>query len=419
MDVTEIKKALDATTTEFKQLLETQSAEIKANGETSKQTVEAIAKAEARMEAIAGDLKSIDEKYQERIDDLEAKTKRIGTHGTSGKTAGQQFTESEAYKTLKSRGFRGDSAGVEIKDISGNVSTAGPLLTPFLRDQILQEPDQIVFVTQLLQNIPVNTDAVQIFREVDFTNNAGFQPLPSTAGGSADILAKKPQSHITYDSQNIPIETIAHYIIASRQILADVSRLEAQINSRLVYGLQLALDQQILYGSGVGQDFTGLMVDDQVTELDAPQDADAGPIDYVRRAITQAQEANYYNVNGVVMGPRDWEAIETAKGSDKRYVWVSVPDGGQARLWRVPVVVSNAMQAGDFILGDWRLGAALYTREGITVRTSESHADYFVRNGVAILAELRAALGVELPKAFVRGNFEASTAAPTTAATSA
>ena len=78
-------------------------------------------------------------------------------------------------------------------------------------------------------------------------------------------------------------------------------------------------------------------------------------------------------------------------------------------MWRVPVVVSNAMQAGDFILGDFTLGAAVYTREGVTVRTSESHADYFVRNGVAVLAEERCALGIELPRAFVKGTFEATT----------
>src|SRR5690625_1219530 len=72
-------------------------------------------------------------------------------------------------------------------------------------------------------------------------------------------------------------------------------------------------------------------------------------------------------------------------------------------------MLSNSMQAGDFLMGDFTMGAALYNREGITVRTSESHADLFVRNGVAILAELRAGLGVELPKAFVKGTFEATT----------
>src|SRR5699024_4125113 len=99
----------------------------------------------------------------------------------------------------------------------------------------------------------------------------------------------------------------------------------------------------------------------------------------------------------------------TAKGSDGHYIWVNVQNGGTQQLWRIPVVVSNSMQAGDFLMGDFTMGAALYNREGITVRTSGSDGDLFVRNGVAILAARPPALGGELPKAFVKGTFEATT----------
>jgi HK97 family phage major capsid protein len=79
---------------------------------------------------------------------------------------------------------------------------------------------------------------------------------------------------------------------------------------------------------------------------------------------------------------------------------------GQAQeIWRVPVVVSNAMAEGEFLLGDWTIGAKIYAREGVSVRVSESHADYFVKNGVAILAEERYCLAVNRPKAFTKGAF--------------
>ena len=48
----------------------------------------------------------------------------------------------------------------------------------------------------------------------------------------------------------------------------------------------------------------------------------------------------------------------------------------------------------------------LYEREDVTVRVSESHADYFVRNGVAILAEERYAFAIPRPNAFVKGSFD-------------
>jgi hypothetical protein len=51
------------------------------------------------------------------------------------------------------------------------------------------------------------------------------------------------------------------------------------------------------------------------------------------------------------------------------------------------------------------MGATLYDREQKSVRVSESHADFFVKNGVAILAEERSAFAIELPKAFAKGTF--------------
>src|SRR5690554_1916173 len=402
MDATEIKTALEATTTQFKELLDKKSQEIKQFGETSAETAKQIKSVEATLESLASDIKSIDEKHQERIDELEAKSNRLlNGGGEAKKTMGDQFIESEAYAEIKARGFRGESSSVEIKDITGLPASAGALLTPYLRDAILREPDRTLFVRQLLNNVPVNTDAVQIFRELAFDNQAGFQPAPS---GNPVQLGEKPKSDITFESDTVTIETIAHYIIASRQILSDVPRLRAYIDQRLVYGLNLKMDEQILYGDGNGQNFTGLLVDPAVQDVGAMA-AGVTIIDHVRDAVTMAQQANYYNVNGLVIRPQDWAEIEKAKGDDGHYIWVNVQDGGTPRLWRVPVVVSNAMEEGDFILGDWTMGASLYTREGISVRTSESHADLFVRNGVAILAEERAALGVELPLAFVKGTF--------------
>lgn len=407
---TEIQKALEATTTELKELLETQSQEIKQFGETSKETAARIAELEKSLQGMAEDSKERELKMQERIDELEAAGKRIGAGGPDGiKSVGRQFTQSEAYEHIKAAGFRGESRPVEVKAItnaaiSGDGASAGGLLTPYLRDAILQEPNQILFAHQLIPNIPVNTDAVQLFREVGFDNEAGIQPAPVASGASAGLQAK-PQSDIQYESDTVNIETLAHYIIASRQILSDVPRLEAHINNRLIYGLNLVLDQQVLYGDGTGQNFGGLMTDAQVQDAGAAGTETA--IDHIRHGVTLLQQANYYNVNGIVLNPEDWEAIETAKGSDGHYIWVNVQNGGTQQLWRIPVVVSNSMQAGDFLMGDFTMGAALYNREGITVRTSESHADLFVRNGVAILAELRAGLGVELPKAFVKGMFGA------------
>lgn len=405
-DAAELKKIEEAATkavTEIKALVEKQSEEIKAYGETTKATAEALAKAEKSLDQVAADYKGLNE----RLGKIEAKGNRPGFGGDAEqKTAGQQFVESEVYKSYIEAGARGESRAVVLKDITNGSGSAGPLLTPFLRQEILRDPDQPLFVAQLVQTIPVNTDAVQIFRELAFTNNAGFQ---------AGHLQSKPKSDITFESDTLAIQTLAHHIIASRQILADVQRMRSYIDNRLWYGLQLVKDTQMLYGDGQGQNFTGMFVDSAVPDIGGVTAPSSGAteaaamIDHVRSGITRLQKNNYYNVSGLIMSPDDWQTIETAKGSDGHYVWVSVQEGGTPRLWRVPVVVSNAIQDHDFIMGDFTLAATLYQREGYSVRLSEHHANLFVQNGVAILGEERLGFGIELPLALVKGTFEPAT----------
>jgi HK97 family phage major capsid protein len=191
--------------------------------------------------------------------------------------------------------------------------------------------------------------------------------------------------------------------------------LQRLIDAKLMYGLNLLSDSQLLFGDGTNQNLTGLMVDagvETVGELAAGTTTAQRPgamLDHIRAAVTRCQTFDFYNINGIVLNPVDWGTLETAKGTDGHYIWISVPNGGEPRLWRVPVIVSNAMTSGNFLLGDWTRGATIYDREQMDIRVSESHSDYFVRNGVAILAEERYGFGIELPKAYCKGSFTVAT----------
>jgi hypothetical protein len=52
------------------------------------------------------------------------------------------------------------------------------------------------------------------------------------------------------------------------------------------------------------------------------------------------------------------------------------------------------------ILGAWNK-MVVWDRERSTISVSDSHADFFIRNMLAILAEMRAAMGVIRPSGFV------------------
>jgi HK97 family phage major capsid protein len=126
-------------------------------------------------------------------------------------------------------------------------------------------------------------------------------------------------------------------------------------------------------------------------------------LDTIRKAIAMVR-VNEYPATGIVLHPNDWAVLELIKGSDGHYVWVQVPNGGEMRLWRVPVVESTVITEGQFLVGSFGLGAKLYDRMAATIRVSEHHEDFFIRNAICILAELRLALETVRPSAFVKGS---------------
>lgn len=394
-EIVEIKAATEQALGAMKELVAKQDAEIKAFGEASKETAAAIKKMDASFVQMAADHAGA----MTRLSAMEAKGNRPNFGGDERKSLGQLFTESAEFKGYDGSG---NSQRFYQKDISNAVGSAADLRVPFVNPTIYANPDRPMFVSDLLRKIPVATDSVRIMRENVFTNNAAIQ---------AGQLVAKGKSDITYTELALTVETIAHYIIASRQILDDVPRLQAMIDSRLQYGVNLKMDQQILYGAGGANNFTGMLVDAAVQTVGTyaapvlPETASTKKLDHFRKALTKLQQFNFYNATGAMISPEDWEALELAKGTDGHYIWTNVNSGGETRLWRVPVVVSNALTGNDFLVGDFTQAASLYTREGFSVRISESHANLFVENGIAILGEERAAFGIELPKGICKGKF--------------
>jgi HK97 family phage major capsid protein len=66
------------------------------------------------------------------------------------------------------------------------------------------------------------------------------------------------------------------------------------------------------------------------------------------------------------------------------------------------------MPEGKALVGAFGTGAQLYDREQASIRISEQHADFFVRNAIVVLAEQRLALAVKRPEAFVSVDFDAA-----------
>ena len=395
MEIKELNDALVNATGEIKGSLETQAKEVKSIQEAAEENVKEVKSSIAN---VATDVKGVDD----RLTKLEVKSNRaLEGELMESKSAGQQFTASTEFKNRS--GFRTDHVELNqsliTKDITNASASAGPLTTQYRNPTIFRDPNRQVLIRDLLTTIPVSDSAVEVMREKKFLNEAAPQ---------AGELATKAQSELEYSQETYVVQTMAHYVIASRQILADVPRLQAEIDNRLMYGLDLVSDSQLLLGDGTGNNLKGLLVDSEVGDLGA-SDAEAGTVwvDFIRKGVTTLQLANY-QATAVVVSPADWEVLETSKGTDGHYIWATVPQGGEARMWRIPVVVSNAMPQGTFLMGDFAMGATIYDRQQKSVYTADQHADLFIKNGIAILAEERIAFAIERPAAFVKGTLTAA-----------
>jgi HK97 family phage major capsid protein len=118
-----------------------------------------------------------------------------------------------------------------------------------------------------------------------------------------------------------------------------------------------------------------------------------------RKARTIIKTVGRTDPTAYAMHPTDWEAFDLAQDNEARYYYGGPSVLGNPRLWGLPVVESEALTAGQAIIADWKW-AVLWQRMQAQILVSDSHSDFFIRNLIAILAEMRAAFAVIRPKAF-------------------
>jgi len=110
------------------------------------------------------------------------------------------------------------------------------------------------------------------------------------------------------------------------------------------------------------------------------------------------------NADAIVIHPNDSEQIDLMVDSIGQFRGGN-PVGNfnyDQPLWGLRRVESEAVDEGTAIVGAFKFGATVYERQGLTVYTSDSHADFFVRNLIVLLFEERLGFAMLYPAAFVQ-----------------
>ncbi|MGF9564158.1 phage major capsid protein [Neorhizobium sp. BT27B] len=366
------------------------TSKLSANGEVSAELKEKTDKALSEL----GDVTT-------RLGDLEKRAAREKEQGEDEqKSLGQLVIDSDAYKAGNLTGS--SRASIKVSADRAAITTAnttvgagrspGTSLVPGARvPGIFGLPERQMTIRDLILPGQTASNNVEYVKETGYTNSAA--PVAETTA--------KPYSDITFDMASAPVRTLAHLFKASRQILDDAPALRSYIDGRARYGLRFVEENQLLNGSGTGQNIAGLVPQATAFAPAFTPEAVTG-IDRLRLAVLQVVLAEY-PATAFVLNPIDWAKIELTKDAGENYI-IGNPQGSLTpTLWNLPVVSTQAMASGQFLTGAFSYAAQIFDRMDIEVLLSSENVDDFEKNMFTIRAEERLALAVYRPEAFVTG----------------
>lgn len=242
-----------------------------------------------------------------------------------------------------------------------------------------------------------------------------------TAGPTGEgQLKNQIDFDLLVDSEKV--QKITAFITITDELLDDPAQMESKIRTKLTEKLLQAVEEGYYSGNGT-TNLNGLR--NIATAFDpgtfatgaANEVENANIVDVIVVAKNQIQLANQSMPTAIIMSPTDVAVMKTVKVSttDRRYVERVLVSGNSLSIDGTPVVVSNLVAPGEYVVGDFNL-STLWTRQALTIEIGYN-ADNFVKNFKTIRAEWRGAAVVETNDrgAFVAGDFATDTEAITAA----
>lgn len=183
-------------------------------------------------------------------------------------------------------------------------------------------PGRVVADMVTKMALPGGTDSISIPAFSTQGWDAGIQTADGTATTTQDAVTT---------SITAPVRTIAGYAVVSQQLL-DQSPLRSGID-QLVYAdlaaaADLALEKQVLQGTGLSGQMTGIIANTGIGSVVSSGTATVGSLGTaVAQAISTVAKARYEGAEAVVMHPSLWYALVGSQDSSGRPIVVPTGNG--------------------------------------------------------------------------------------------
>lgn len=204
----------------------------------------------------------------------------------------------------------------------------------------------------------------------------------------AGIVAEgdlKPEADFVPTENTGALQTYAHWKAISRQTMEDMPQMESIVSTQLEGGIYSKLEV----------DLTAAMAAAPLQSV--PGDGANGLLGGIRVALGHIQAAGFPGPKSVVLNPMDWADLDLDV--------MRATNGGpntQANFWGLTPIAANTVPAGTAYVGDLKTATTIYDRGSAAVFLTDSHADYFIRNLLVVMAETRALCTVEQPAALIK-----------------
>ena len=369
------------------ELEEKKAALIALKSDIEAEDEKAIEEGEALAQAISDLTEEI-----EAIQENAAKAKELlGKIGTPEEAPAEGETEmnTEGLKSLD-LDYLKSNRGVVSAEIK---AATDPVTAPVIPavSQIIPVADDRLGVRDLLSVEAISGNSLTYFVMGAVEGNAAI-----TAEG-----AEKPQIHPTYTGKTENLKKIAAHLKESDELLNDAPYLESVVRGRGIKAVKDAIEayliSTILGTSGINVTVNSGISFDNLLKAKMAVLADTG-----------------FEPDAVVINPTDLQALLLTKdgGNSGQYLMggpAYAPYGNGAYgaylpIWGMKVVASSKITAGTAIVGAFKDGASLVSKqdEGFRVEVANQNEDDFVKNMITVRIEERVLEAVRVPGAFAK-----------------
>ena len=269
-------------------------------------------------------------------------------------------------------------------------------LAPSLYAGVFGTPNVPQKIEPLIPHIAVTTDSVD------------YVTVADTIGATGVAEAEKiPESKFTPTLAKANVVNVAHYTKITKQLADDAPALAAYINTKMLYGLQNKVEDQIVNGNGTAPQLKGLLADGSYTNA-STQLAGAKNLFDLLLLLQGLAETAAYEPEALVLNPMTWAQLAMEKDSQGRYLLGGPGLAANKSVWGIPVVTSSAVPAGKFIFGNFTQTVTIYDRQQVAVEMTGTNEDDFTHYLYTIRASRRLALAVEVPAGIFAGDFKVS-----------